>query len=210
MSDLIKLLEWFNRKERHFLALELSGGEKFTLSEAVKQGLCSQIGITIPDDAYVAFDYHLDWVDAALHKAYCMPNSKGLFATTLSGTQRDVDCFIVFESKGWHHLVFLEAKGPDAAWGKDQLLDKAKHMKRIFGKDGCKYNDDKVKPHFCMTSSGKPNRGLRTDEWPDWLTKKKDSSYYWFEWNLPGSRLKATRCNADGGNAECGEYFRID
>lgn len=209
MSDLIKLLECFNRKERHFLALELSGKEGFTLSDCLRKKLECEIGVGIPDCAFVAIDYHLDWVDAALHKAYCTPNSNGVFAHRITGTQRDSDCFIAFESEGWHHLVFLEAKGPDGKWDKDQLEKKANHLKKIFGKDRCKWNEVKVKPHFCMTSSEPPKPSLKTDKWPDWMTKE-NTSYYWFKWCLPNNRLKPTRCDAWKNDAKVGDHFRID
>ena len=65
MIHLIELLESFNRKERYFLIRQAVGG--FKLSDEFRRELGNATGLAIPQDAFAAMDYHLDWLTAALH-----------------------------------------------------------------------------------------------------------------------------------------------
>ena len=86
MSNLIKLLEQFNRKERHFLALRLMGKEKFQLPDEFRKDLEQNIDIDgdIPCSAVAFIDFHLDWVLAAL-EAHKRGDTEGTFDTKLKG-----------------------------------------------------------------------------------------------------------------------------
>ena len=209
MSDLIKLLERFNRKERHFLALQLIGKKKFQLNVGFKECLYNKICVEIPDECvFVAIDYHLDWVLAAL-EAHKRGDTGGTFDIELKGTNLDIDCLIAFPKDECFHLIFLEAKAyPEngSGWTNAQMKKKAKRLGEIFGNDGCCY--PKVKPHFLMLSPKEPGKRLNIDCWPCWMKKNRQPRH--LTWDLPSSRLKATQCNAEGDNEEGGDLFRID
>ena len=63
MSDLLELLESFNRKERFFLVSQAVG--RFQLSDDFRRELGEEINLKIPRGAFTAMDYHLDWLTAA-------------------------------------------------------------------------------------------------------------------------------------------------
>ena len=60
MSDLIRHLRSFNRKERFILLSDALGKERLADDFRTRVGDC--IGVRVPADAYVAMDYHLDWL----------------------------------------------------------------------------------------------------------------------------------------------------
>ena len=63
---LIEWLESFNRKERFFLIGNALGNTDFSLSDEYRTKLGAVLGIHPPKDAFVAMDYHLDWIHAGL------------------------------------------------------------------------------------------------------------------------------------------------
>ncbi|MHB1415078.1 MAG: hypothetical protein ACYC1C_07475 [Chloroflexota bacterium] len=66
MSDLLCLLWSFNRKERFFLVGQALGNPSFTLSAQFRGRLGESFGLQVPENAFVAMDYHLDWLYASL------------------------------------------------------------------------------------------------------------------------------------------------
>ena len=215
MSVLIDLLEQFNRKERFFLireALDLGEGE-FQLSEEFRKKLGREIGldVEIPPHAFVAMDYHLDWIAASVAK-FRDPECKTFLKPDEQArkvTQRDVDLLITFKSDadGCYRLIFLEAKGYNY-WDNGQMKSKAVQLKKIFGQFG--EDNQGVKPYFCLVSQSEPTN-LKTDGWPDWMWKKcKEGTerFYWLKLCLPGCRLKVT-ASCDCENSTDGDHFHI-
>ena len=66
MMTLLEHLESFNRKERFFLIGEALGNRAFQLSTDFRTRLSEAFGIEPPSSAFVAMDYHLDWIHASL------------------------------------------------------------------------------------------------------------------------------------------------
>ena len=64
MSDLIELLELFNKRERYFLINYALGG--FSLANQFRRALEVELGLAIPAEAFVAMDYDLEWLAASL------------------------------------------------------------------------------------------------------------------------------------------------
>ena len=114
MTNLIKILESFNRKERFFLIAQAlgcsNGGEPaFSLSDSFRQLLdekleLTNIGAAIPQEpamVFVAMDYHLDWLQAALILAHTSQDEKFEFdneGQIIMGTQEDVDLLVAFKA----------------------------------------------------------------------------------------------------------------
>ena len=210
MSELIGLLERFNRKERYFLIGQALGNAGFCLSEDFRGRLGGKIGVSVPPKAFTAMDYHLDCVAASLvcHVKGDDPDDYPIFPNEdgrVVGNQQDTDLLIAFVDEEKYHLVFLEAKGYES-WNHVQLLRKASRLERIFGNDGKKYPE--VTPHFCMMSPREPSiPRMVTDRWPDWMTDK--GTPLWVKLCLPDDRIRVTRCNRYGASSSQGTYFRI-
>ena len=66
MMTLMEQLESFNRKERFFLIGDVLGNRAFELSTDFRARLSEVFGIEPPSGAFVAMDYHLDWIHASL------------------------------------------------------------------------------------------------------------------------------------------------
>jgi len=66
MTTLMEHLESFNRKERFFLIGDARGNRAFQLSADFRARLSEAFGIEPPSSAFVAMDYHLDWIHASL------------------------------------------------------------------------------------------------------------------------------------------------
>lgn len=206
-SDLIALLRSFNRKERQILLSEVlrpeEGEEAFSLDAGFRKRLGGKIGVAVPADAYVAMDYHLDWLAMALYLA-ATPDppericNDGLF----EANQEDVDLLVAFEAADGAHLALIEAKGV-TGWTNAQQDSKARRLRRIFGDVS-----GLATPHFVLMSPKRP-AGIEASDWPGWM-RRPDGEPYWLELPLPGGLRKATRCDADGNNAAEGRFLRLD
>ncbi len=204
MSKVIEYLERFNRKERFFLLREALGDQTFRLDEGFINKLSCKIGFPVPPEAYVAMDYHLDWLQMALYLASessppgLIPNPNQDLVT---GKQEDIDLLVAFEADEDTHLILIEAKGY-TGWTNKQLCLKAKRLDRIF-KDIPK----SIRYHFVMMSPYRSQQ-IKTKKWPDWM--KPDDKPLWLQLSLPKDQLKVTRCREDKASSKDGGYLRVD
>lgn len=195
MSQVIDYLERFNRKERFILLSHVLGQEDqkaFRLNRRFREDLGDKIQTPIPDDAFVAMDFHLDWLQMALYLAdkdnsmsCAIPNDH-----LVKGNQEDLDLIIAFQDECTKevHLVLIEAKA-DTGWTNKQLKSKAERLRRIFGRHSC--NTELVKPHFVLMSPREPSK-VEIDTWPSWM-KERGGSCLWMELFLRDGLLKVTR-----------------
>ncbi|MYD36095.1 MAG: hypothetical protein F4X20_03585 [Dehalococcoidia bacterium] len=213
MPDFIDLLEQFNRKERFFLFLRATGEDELRLSAAFREQLSQEIGIPVPETAYAATDYHLDWLAASV-VAYQHEQAGKQFLGNIfpnhgeqkivTGSQEDIDLLVAFPAQDGFHIVLVEAKGYER-WSISQLNSKAERLKRIFpnpGKDG-------ITPHFCLASNAtsRPPRGNKVTLWPEWM--RKHTEPYWIELDLPRMRRSVTRTDKLGNRTKRGRMFKI-
>ena len=212
MTDLIEILESFNRKERFFLVAQALGcsnsaGEPaFSLSDSFRKELNANIDVVIPEPeaVFVAMDYHLDWLQAALILAHSQDGdhsqdvkfqfcNKGEKGPVIEGTQEDVDLLVAFEDGNkTFHLILVEAKAY-SGWTNKQLSSKAKRLRTIFGEDGKKRSD--VQPYFLAMGPNDPNESgrLRLKCLPKWMLKN-DGTLQWLCLQLPKrERWKVSR-----------------
>ena len=159
LPDTIYYLQLVNRKERFHLLREALGETTFRLDERFRTRLQSCLSdsprgaVSILPNAFVAMDYHLDWLWMALRLAADGPErdhrdriaNDGL----VSGTQQDVDLLVAFPDGPTTHLIMIEAKG-DTHWRNEQLDGKAERLKRIFSGD--RPWRDSIAPHFLLMS----------------------------------------------------------
>ena len=224
LSDTIDYLQLLNRKERFHLLREALGETIFRLDERFRTRLQSclsgsprgavSVPLSVPPDAFVAMDYHLDWIGMALRLAADEPEharpdrfplrdiaNNGL----VSGTQQDVDLLVAFQDGPTTHLVMIEAKG-DTHWRNEQLDKKAERLKRIFS--GERRWRDSIAPHFVLMSPTHPT-SLTKKGWPSWMTP--NGELLWLCLSLPDGLIKVTRYDPDGDRRpESYRYLSVD
>lgn len=211
MTDLLAILESFNRKERFFLiAHALNGPQekpRFTLSENFRQELGKAVGLEeIPASAFAWMDYHLDWLHASLVLAHPAQYGDSPFFNAdsiITGNQRDADLLVAFKSADRHHLIVVEAKGY-GSWDNDQMNSKAARLKLIFGDDGKKYPD--VEPHFSLMSPNE-SQHLGFADWPNWMLGGNGGKPYHLKMEVSSERRRAERCDEKGNPNATGGYF---
>ena len=197
MPDLIEILESFNRKERFFLLAQAlghrskEGDANFKLDAKFREELCRKLGLDIPCDAFVAMDYHLDWLHASLiyfERGQEAPlfgrnyeTVDGKQCAVMKGTQEDSDLLVAFHSKQdeIYNIILVEAKAY-SGWTNSQLKSKADRLRQIFCDDGKRYS--KVKPYFCLMGPS-VSAGLDYQVLPRWT--KRQGQPVWLELPLP-------------------------
>ena len=187
MSQLIEHLRSFNRKERFILLREALGTD--ALGDDFRTRLGDLIGTTVPADAFVAMDYHLDWLQMALYLAGTpsppqpIPNDDELVV----GNQEDADLIVAFEGDSTTHVVLVEAK-VETGWTNGQLKSKAERLSRIFaeGRPGAHL----VTPCYVLASPEPPPPGISTAGWPSWDEPRRRAA-------LDGARTATRAQEAD-------------
>lgn len=205
MSGLIDNLRSFNSKERFFLIGKVLGNPDFRLSTAFKNNLGNKLELDIPDSAFAAMDYHLDWLYASLYLTFngephgVHPNKNKI----IRAQQEDVDFIIAFDSGGTYHIILIEAKGV-TGWTNRQLDSKAKRFGQFFGVEGTNWRG--VIPHFLLMSPRRPSHDVHFSGWPAWM--HSNGQVNWLELKIPQDLYKVTRCDAKGRNDRNGKYWK--
>jgi len=159
---LVDCLESFNRKERFFLVAEALGNRKFSLCAEFKKKLHKAFHLPeFSEDVFVAMDYHLDWLYAALVLATGGAERKAISnpipdsnppSRIIQGNQEDIDLLVAFEAiDGVNHVLLLEAK-VESPWDKEQLERKFQRLDAIFADIGGR-KPGYVRPHFATVSA---------------------------------------------------------
>ena len=211
MSLLIQYLRCFDRKERFAVLREALGFDAETpcLAEDFRRALSGCIGVCVPQRAFLATDYHLDWIELALHRTRHPEIGAGhVFSNPaperINENQQDVDLLVAFEgeraSRQVTHLVMIEAKAY-LSWDNRQFRCKAKRLGKIFG-DNCGRLGT-VEPRFVLMTAHEP-RKIDTRCWPEWTRKGKDPVL--LRYDLP-DRLEVTRCSEDGNSSQEGSHL---
>lgn len=213
MSLLIQNLRCFDRKERFAVLREVLGFDEETpcLAEDFRRALSGCIGVCVPKHTFLATDYHLDWIELALHRTRHPEIGAGhVFGNPapdrINENQQDVDLLVTFVgnrgSRQVTHLVMIEAKAY-LSWDNRQLKSKAKRLGKIFGDNCCRR--DAVEPRFVLMTAHEP-RKIDTRSWPGWTRKGKDP--FLLRYNLP-RRLEVTRCSEDGDSSQEGSHLLL-
>ncbi len=213
MDNLICSLKKFNRKERFYLIGTALGNSEFYLDGDFRAELKSSLpnlDCDIPNNAFVAMDYHIDWIYASLlitqnpQIQFPVENKDSI----IKATQEDIDLVVCFPDEqhcGKHHLILCECKA-ETGWTNKQLLSKAGRLVEIFGDDGKRY-EEIVLVHFVLLSPKKSNR-LRVNEVPSFM--KTNGDIPWMQLHIPDGLQKITRCDKSGRDSINGVYWKVE
>jgi len=192
----------FNRKERYHVVRHAVTGGPWTLSdgfrEQLQKALKGVLDTSIPDNAYVAMDYHLDWLSAAYQIGAKGGSPESLAASgatydnypneknkpLIEGNQQDIDLLIAFVHGDRLYVILVEAKA-DGGWGNQQLGKKLPRLKEILGDS--RDNKRLVNPYLVFMSpsappvgsgSEEPRASISTDDWPRWALTSEGGPYH--------------------------------
>ena len=209
MEGLIATLESLNRKERFFLVGAALGKPTFQLGDEYVEVLSRAFNVGIPPHSWVAMDYHLDWISAALHVTHNQlshgepwPNGP-IDDPIVRGNQEDVDLIVGFEDAGTTVLLLVEAKA-ETAWTNSQQNSKADRLSGIFGPEADRYPG--VQPHFALTSPRRPEK-LKASSWPSWMAP--EGRPIWFKLTVPPNRSQVVRSDQAGRSSANGGFAVI-
>ena len=183
-------------------ALGLSRGE-LELGQGFRRELTRCIGYAVPESAYVAIDYRLDWLAMALYiDCYGWPCEPVANTGLVQGTQDDVDLLVQFAERGDEapHIALIECRG-DGSWSNAQLWPKIARMMRLFE---CR----RAKPHFVLVSAARPRR-VNTEHWPTWAKSEKGDEPLWFPAPRALERNRPVLCDPQGAQNVFGNYVRV-
>lgn len=207
MRHFIENLRSFNSKERFHLVGHILGNKDFTPSKSFKEGIEKLFCLKIPDEAFAAMDYHIDWLYASLCLTLDNSSDSDIFPNhdhMIKAQQQDIDFIIAFAEESSCHVILIEAKGV-TGWTNKQMNSKADRFANIFGSDGKKWLS--VQPHFLLLSPERPSR-LNVSKWPAWMTV--DSQLPWAELPIPTGLRKVTRCTPGGQKDRNGQCWRAN
>jgi hypothetical protein len=220
VETLGEVLERFNRKERNLLIRDILGDEAKPprLSGQFRERLTKKLGLLseIPEDAWWATDYHIDWLAGALltymngdpaHPEQIldlvMDNKfdfvKGKKSDLVMGNQEDIDLVVA----AGDDLILVEVKAY-GYFGTEQVTRKLKRLALLykFYKDLEKDSDCNVQFHLLLYSN-KPTT-LTEEPWP-WPCNHPDR---WMKLELPGPDLAVTRWDKSEGRTAEGKSWR--
>lgn len=205
MTKIIDNLRIFNRKERFFLVGMALGNPDFTLCKEFREEIGKTFELEVPQDAFAAMDYHLDWIYASILLA-SNRNTEGIHSNSdgsIRATQQDIDLLVAYEVGKVCHIIMLEAKGV-MTFSNRQLNSKIERLVDIFGEEGSRWGG--VIPHFGIVSPKKP-KGLTYSNWPNWL--KPGDRLRWIGLSIPSELKKISRCNENGRGSIRGRYWKV-
>ena len=209
-DKVIENLRRFNRKERYYLIRTALDIPEFKLGKSFRESLQECLGLQVPEHAFAAMDYHLDWiyaslflankgmgVDEVVRRPFCNSEKK------ITATQQDIDLLIAYPGDSECHLLLLEAKGA-GGFTNGQLDSKAKRLERIFGGNGRGW--DGVIPHFALISPREPKQ-LKSSGWPEWMHKGEQIP--WVELAWPDKLVRISRSDISGKPSATGGFWKV-
>ena len=206
MAVLLQHLKEFNRKERFYLVGMTLGNQTFHLSEEFRETLGRALDIQIPEKAFAAMDYHLDWLAASLYLT-ANPEASAPYKRDrrlITGTQEDIDFLVAYESDDWCHVVMLEAKGV-TGYSNRQFRSKVDRLVAVSQKLGWKLA--RAIPHFALISPKRP-QSLDIEGCPDWIAQPGGEPM-WIHLPLPETLKKIVRCDQTETPSQQGDHWKV-
>jgi hypothetical protein len=193
--DIIKNLEKLNAKERYYLITFATDNKTIRLGCEFRKKLGKTIYgenengepvRLIPEDSFVAIDFHLNWLYAALYYDVLTDDGteKEVIPDVIKSDQQDIDLLIAYMENGKTMIIMVEAKGT-GSWGNGQLNSKIDRLNKIF-----KQSEKNIIPKLVLLSPNEPQRldiaksEEGRDRWQNWLNKN-DNKPFWVQLEIP-------------------------
>ena len=206
MASFLQHVRDFNRKERFYLVGMALGNQAFQLSEEFRETLGQALGIQVPETAFAAVDYHLDWLAASLYLT-ANPDATAphkLDRRLITATQQDIDFLVAYEEDDGCHVILLEAKGV-TGFSNRQFRSKVDRLGAM--SEALAWDRAKAIPHFALISPREPRR-LEYHCCPDWMVGH-DGRIPWIEMPLPERLMKVVRCDENGTASREGDHWKV-
>ena len=191
-----EVIKAFDSHERGILFQWAAEGP-FALSPSRCQALSELVGVRIPARPYLAMDYTLDWLHAAI-TCYLTPTAwqvpQPIVGKTITGSQEDVDLLVAWEDDR-PRLLLVEAKG-FTGWSNKQMASKAARLESIITPPVL----ERIDVHFVLVGPSE-SKGLLTDTWPAWM--RHENRVHFLQVDDPGAR-RGVRRSAPGHPHETG------
>lgn len=211
MPSLLDSLQAFNRRERHILVGWVLDRLTFPLGHEFRDDLSEILDpIRVPADSYVAMDYNLNWLAAAIlwseneikegeHRVYDATECVEL------GDNSDTDLLIAFARGAKTHVVLLEAKGY-TKWDTKQLKHKIERLSNLFGNEGTRFPS--VAPYWVFVSPGPPP----DLPWAQWMLDPGSTAEPRRPRHLPlpqpaSHKFAIARCDSEGRSKDGGHWM---
>lgn len=213
--NLVEALRQFNRKERYWLIRNALGPSSGQLGEDFRYSIGALSGIRVPEDAWWAMDYHLDWLVGALalrRDGQMNGDARLNSAALVQGNQEDIDLVVAFDNT----LILIEAKG-DTSWSNTQLNSKLSRLEIILSEAGTAPSSPLPLSVYFVLMSPDESKGLKREEgrpWPVWMLK--DGKPMWIRMRMAEAGqepafLRVVRCqDKDGRVGKDGSHWKID
>lgn len=223
---LVDALAKFNRKERYWVLRNALSADAAQLDDCFRQRLENTLksgrpsdAWNIPEHAWWAMDYHIEWIFGAINKMDQIHRASTAIINhdeLISGSIIDFDFVISFDN----NIILIEAKGV-TSWNRSQFHKKLEKMEKIISIQ--KQNDGYLPNiRLALMSPNEPKR-MRPKpgkHWPEWMLRP-DGKPYWVElWmryeggivsNDEADFLKTVRCtDAYGTSGRSGSFWKIE
>jgi hypothetical protein len=195
------------RDERSFLTSFVSETPG-TLGASFRAALHSKLGIGVPEDAFLAFDYQISNLYAAAVLSGEHPGVHRTGGGIERGNQEHIDLLLAWEAGDAIELLLIEAEGVNG-WSAKRLLSRALWLGDVFGYDSGSQNFDFLRPHFAIASPLAPSADLPTLEWPAWMLDAFGRPA-WLELPVPNDLIKVTKTDRGGRPLATGGHWLIE
>ncbi|MBF0398710.1 MAG: hypothetical protein HQK78_18180 [Desulfobacterales bacterium] len=180
--NIINNLRLLNSKERYFLFTAATDNPNLNLGQKFINEINATIGIKIPKNHFVAIDYHLDWLYAAITVDITSDSIEHDNPyNTMQGNQEDIDLLIAFEKEDKTVIILIEAKC-FGSWTNKQINSKIDRLNLIFETK----TNNIVKPYF-MLMSPKESKNLKVINGKRWFDI--DGKPFWMKLNVPALKM---------------------
>jgi hypothetical protein len=168
VTQLAVALERFNRKERNLLIRAALGHQEtaLKLSAGFREHVASALGIaSLPEDAWWATDYHIDWLAGALatyladapvlRSSRANPVDNATQRRLVEGNQEDIDLLIA----AGQDLIMVEAKAY-GAWSNAQMASKLARLNLLqaYYAQIVRPEERPIRFHILLTSPMRPQK----------------------------------------------------
>jgi hypothetical protein len=206
-SLFLENLRRLHRDERSFLNVFVTG-VPLALGESFRAEVQSKLGIELPEDVFIAFDYQISGIYAAAAMLEQPPIVHASGGGIERGNQEQIDLLLAWEAGEAVELLIIEAEGI-SGWSGKRLLSRALWLGEVFGYDSGSANIPYLRPHFAIASPARPPADLPTLEWPAWAVDEVGAPA-WLKLPVPDDLLRVVKTDRGGRPLATGGHWLVE